>query len=93
MKISEVTTETASEYLRLDFEEPLLPIMLIGAKSYIKAYTGIKEDVDLDSKEDLTLAYLALVSDMYDNRSATVEKDKVNKIVDTILNMYCVNLL
>ena len=93
MKISEVTLEIVSNYLRLDFEEPLLPLMLSGAKAYIISYTGIKEDIDLDSKEDLTMAYLALISDMYDNRSATVEKDKVNKIVDTILNMYCINLL
>ena len=92
MKISEVTIDIVSNYLRLDFEEPLLPIMLSGAKAYITSYTGI-EDVDLDSKEDLTMAYLALISDMYDNRSVTVEKDKVNKIVDTILNMYCINLL
>ncbi len=93
MKISEITIDIVEKYLKLDYEEPLLPLILDGAKAYIKGYTGIKIDTDLDAKEDLTIVYLALISDMHDNRSVTVEKDKVNKVIDTILNMYSVNLL
>lgn len=93
IKISEITTDIVKIYLRLDYEEPLLPLILNGAKGYIKGYTGIKTDEDLDTKEDLTIVYLALISDMYDNRSIAVEKDKVNKVIDTILNMHSINLL
>lgn len=66
--------------------------MMVGAKSYIKGYTGL-DDTALDTKEDLTLAYLALISDMYENRSFTVDKDKVNKLVEGMLYLYSINLL
>lgn len=95
MKISGIEIDMVKQYLRIDGNDDdlLLPLIMSGAKAYIIGYTGIKLDADLDNKEDLTIVYLALISDMYDNRAVTVEKDKVNKILDSILNMYCINLL
>jgi uncharacterized phage protein (predicted DNA packaging) len=95
MKISEIDISIVKQYLRIDGDDDLLllPLIMSGAKAYIISYTGIKLDADLDTKEDLSIVYLALISDMYDNRAVTVEKDKVNKIIDTILNMYCINLI
>jgi len=94
LKISEIETTLLKQYLRIDFsdDDVLLQIIMDSAKSYLIEYTGL-ENIVLDTKEDLTMAYLALVSDMYDNRSFTVEKDKVNKLIDTMLNMYSINLL
>ena len=48
---------------------------------------------EIDEHEDLTLAVLVLVSDMFDNRQMTVDKSNVNRVVDTILGMYCTNML
>ena len=58
----------------------------------MKGYTGLNEAA-IDTHEDITIAVLVLVSDMYDNRQMTVDKNNVNRVVDTILGMYCVNLL
>ena len=69
-----------------------LEILLPAAMDYVKGYTGLDEAA-IDTHEDITIAVLVLVSDMYDNRQMTVDKNNVNRVVDTILGMYCVNLL
>lgn len=95
MKISDITLSFVKEYLKLEFDDDdlLLGLMMDGTKSHIKKYTGIKLDADLDEAEDLTLVYLVLVSEMYEVRSYSVDKDKVNKLVDNILNANSFNLL
>lgn len=92
MKVSEVTSQTVSEYLKIDSSDTMLPIILSAAKSYILKYTGIAE-ADANNYEDLTIALLVLCSDMYDNRQMSVDSDKVNKVVQSILDMHCLNLL
>ncbi len=47
----------------------------------------------MDAFEDFTLAVYALCSDMYDNRQMAVENDRVNRVVQSILDMHRVNLL
>lgn len=95
IKISEVDLDMVKGYLHLDSNEEdlLLQLIMDGAKDYIKSYTGISADEDLDTKSDLTISYLALINEMFDNRSFTTESDKVNKLIDNMLNMYCLNLL
>lgn len=95
MKISMVPIEVIKNYIKVDFEDDDLLIQLIAdsAKAYLKAYTGIALDADLDTSEDLTICYLALIGEMYDNRAITLKEDKINKILDSILNMHCINLL
>ena len=95
MILSEVTESLLAEYLRLDGDataivqlEPLLK----SAKGYIRSYTGLTDE-QLDTHEDVVIAAYVLVQDMYDNRAMYVEKANVNKVVDTILNMHCVNLI
>ena len=39
------------------------------------------------------MAYLALCSFLYDNRSMVVENDKENAVLDAFLAAYCVNLV
>ncbi|MBW9170774.1 head-tail connector protein [Clostridium estertheticum] len=94
MKISEITEAIVKEYLNSDEDELiLLPIFMDGAKNYIKSYTGIPTDGDLDLYPDLTIAYLAHIQDSFDNRGTTVQFDKSNKLIDNILGLYSRNLL
>lgn len=93
MKISEVTTKTLCDYIHpADENDLILPIILDASKSYVSSYTGLSLE-ELDEYEDVTVALLVLCSDMYDNRAMTVDKSNVNKVVDSILGMHCINLL
>ncbi|EON70462.1 head-tail connector protein [Lysinibacillus sphaericus] len=96
MKISEVTVQDLVIYLREDNNDvstlSTFNMMVSAAKSYIKFYTGLTDE-QMDEKEDLTIALFVLVSYMYDTRTYTVQNDKVNKVVSSILNMHSQNLL
>jgi len=70
----------------------MIAIILPAAKSYVLNYTGVAA-ADIDSYEDITIALMVLCSDMYDNRQMTVDKSDVNKVVQSILDMHCLNLL
>ena len=43
--------------------------------------------------EDLTLAYLVLCQDLYDQRTAQTDTAAVNRTLDTILGMHARNLV
>lgn len=81
-------------------KKQLDPIMS-AAKAYISSYTGIKIQADneedtsktIDDYDDFYIAFMVLCQDMYDNRSMYVEKSNVNKVVSSILDMHCTNLL
>lgn len=73
-------------------EKTLLEAMKVAAINYCIGYTGLTE-MELDDHEDITIAVLTLISDMWDNRSMTVDRSTPNKVADTILGMYSVNLL
>lgn len=66
--------------------------MQAAAIAYCVGYTGLTKE-ELDNHEDITIAVLTLISDMWDNRSMTVDRANINRVVDTILGMYCINLL
>lgn len=93
MKLSEVTSETIVEYLRLDdAEETLIEAIKKASISYVKSYTGLSDE-EMDKHEDLTIAALVLASDMYDNRTSTTKETGENKTLQTILSMYARNYL
>ena len=93
MVLSEITIVDVAEYLRLDdATDPLLPGILNAAKQYIVSYTG-QTAAALDDFSDVPIAVMVLCQDMYDNRSMYVDKNNVNRVVDTILGMYRINLL
>lgn len=107
MIISELTIYNIAEHLHENPDEitgetrTLLSAMQDAAVSYVKAYTGLSDEPldeseddwkKLDAHEDLTIAVLMLISDMYDNRSMTVDQSHPNMTVQTILNMHCINL-
>lgn len=98
MKVSEITLSDICREIRED-EAYLtedarqhLAIIQKAAVEYVKGYTGLDEAA-IDTHEDITIAVLVLISDMYDNRQMYVDKTNVNRVVDTILGMYCINLL
>ena len=94
MKISEVTAADVIEFIREDETDSGLPGLLAkymaAALAYLKGYTGL-EDAELDEHDDLTIAYLILVGDMYDKRTTTANGLTVNKTLETILSMYSKN--
>lgn len=95
MMISEITRSDVIDALRIEAEycnTVHLQGIMTAAKEYIKSYTGLT-DTDIDTHAEFYTAYMVLCQDMYDNRSMYVEKSNVNKVVETILGMHCVNLL
>ena len=105
MKISEVTVEDVADYAKLEageYSANELAAVMAAAKCYITSYTGIPAvsavagGKVLDDYEDLTIAYLVLCRDMYDNRAYQAEKVgalAVNGVVETILGMHSRNLV
>lgn len=96
MKVSELTTTVIASYCRIieedmdAAEEATLATMKAAAIQYCVGYTGLTE-AELDDHEDITIAVLTLISDMYDNRQMYVDKTNINRTADTILGMHCVN--
>ncbi|NFL30562.1 phage gp6-like head-tail connector protein [Clostridium butyricum] len=71
-----------------------IELILIAVKAYIKNYTGL-DDEGLDEYEDIPLAVMVLVNEMYDNRSYSTNMtvNVLNPVVESILNMHRRNLL
>ena len=93
-KVSEITIEDIADFIRLDevdsVEEEQLSTFLLVAKNYVTNYTGLD---DLDEYADLVIAVYILCQDMYDNRTLYVDKNNLNKVVQTILDMHTRNNL
>ena len=96
MKVSEITVKDVADYIRLTEydaeEEKTLTNLLMVAKEFIKSYTGLSND-EIDKHEDFYIVVMILCQDMFDNRILYVDKGNLNKVVETILGMHCVNLL
>lgn len=98
MKVSEIGMSDICRQLRTeekymtDGDLTLIPVLQKAAVEYVKSYTGL-DDGEIDQHEDITVAVLVLISDMYDNRQMYVDKSNTNRVVETILGMYCTNLL
>jgi len=57
-----------------------------------KGITGLKDE-QMEEHEDITIAVLTIISDMWDNRSMTVNQININKTADTILGLHRINLV
>ncbi len=106
MKPSEITVEYIRDFLRIDTGEDIdsiiiseLEAMKAAAIQYAESYTGlpmISKDGEkcLDDYEDVTFAILAIVTDLYEARSANLEKRTYqNRTVECILSMHSYNLV
>lgn len=95
-KVSDITVNDIADYLRIPEliteEENYLATLLKVSKAYVSDYTGLTAE-QVDDHEDIVIAVLVLIEDMYDNRAMYVDSDKPNKVVETILGMHQVNLL
>jgi uncharacterized phage protein (predicted DNA packaging) len=96
MKTSELTVEEVCSYIHLDEssadDERDISTFISAAKSYVQNYTGLTA-AEIDTYEDITVAVLVLVQDMYDNRTYYVDSSNVNKVVESILSLHCKNLI
>jgi uncharacterized phage protein (predicted DNA packaging) len=94
MKVSEVTEQHIKNYARIDYndDDTLIEAILTASKSYIATYTGLSDE-ELDTHEDITIALKVLCVEMLENRQYTVQNDKVNKVVTSILDIHSVNYL
>lgn len=95
MKVSEITVNEIATYLRLDtgeYTDTELQVLIDASKAYIKSYTGLDED-GMDNHDDIAIVLYILCQDMYDTRTMYVDKNYMNKVVETILGMHSTNLL
>ena len=97
-KVSEITIKEVAEYIRVDnYVESEIATYLNIAKNYISSYTGIpvtsEDGESLDDFPDFVLVVYVLCQDMYDNRTLYVDKNNINKVVQTILDMHTRNNL
>ena len=98
MKVSELGKEEMCQFLKIDMaylteeDNAIMDIAKSAAISYASGYTGLTV-AELDEHEDITISVLVLISDMFDNRQMAVDKSNVNRVVSSILDMHCMNLL
>ena len=92
MKVSELTNAVIAEYIHIDANDTLIAPFLDAAKQYAASYTG-RTISELDAYEDITIAVLALMSDMYDQRSMIVDKANINQTAIGILSAHSINLI
>lgn len=95
MKVSEITVNNVASYLRLEegeYTNSEIQTLINISKAFIRSYTGL-DDAAIDKHEDFVIVVYILCQDMYDNRRMYVDKNNMNKVVDTILGMHCTNLL
>lgn len=95
-KVSDITANDLADYIRLPEttgdDLQTLNNLLNVATNFIANYTGITKE-NLDNYPDFVIVVLILVQDMWDNRTAYVDKSNLNKVVTTILGMHSINLL
>lgn len=95
MKISEVTVSIIKQYavIEIDDDDTLIQtVFMPSAKAHIRDYTGLT-DTELDEKQSLTVAYIAMCAFLYDNRSMSVINDKQNAVIRSFMDSHCKNLL
>ena len=94
MKVSEIKADDVVKYARMDASgEDISPeVLLSTAKNYVKSYAGLTDE-QMDEHEEISIAVLALCSDMYDNRQMHADNDKINRLIDAIVGMHSRNLL
>lgn len=93
MKLSEVTTEIIKRHIGVsDEDDATISMYWTAAKAQALSYTGLTEE-EADRLPDVTVAALALCSDLYTYRNAAGETAALNPTVKMILDMHSVNLL
>lgn len=96
MKMSELTPDIVKDYCGIsdsDSDDVIRNILIPAAKKYIIGYTGLTAE-QCDEHEDISLACMVLVNDMFTQRDYTINSGRqLNPTVKTILDLYAVNYL
>lgn len=96
MKVSEISLETVKDYCGIsdDDSDNILAALMPAARSFISEYTGLNAE-QIDSLDDMAIAYMVLVNDMFTNReynsSQARQSSILNPCVKAILDMHCKN--
>lgn len=95
-KVSEIKIEDLKSYLRLTdidkTEENYLNTIINSSISYVRNYTGLTDE-ELYKYNDIVAVIFILCQDLYDNRSLYVDKNNINRVVESILSLHSCNLL
>lgn len=92
MAISTLSAATVANYLHIEADDALISPLISAAQSFCCSYTG-HTLAELDEFDDVDMAALIWISDMYDQRTEHTDKPINNPAVTTILSMYSCNLL
>ena len=96
MKINEVTTEFVLNYLHEDGTDAenlaIVTAAMPAAKAYIIEHTSLTE-AEINEYDDLTFAYLIIIEDLYDNRTAYTNNIHANTTLDKILSLHSKNAI
>lgn len=95
-KVSDITVTDVTDYLRIpeitDEITSLITTALNVAKEFVKSYTGL-DDAGMDAHQDLVIVIYVLCQSMYDDRAMYVDKSNINNVVESILNLHCINFM
>lgn len=72
--------------------DALLEVYSDAAVSFMLSYTGLDE-TGADEHPDLVYAFLALVCEMFNNRTMTVDENTLNPTAEQIMSLYRSNLI
>lgn len=100
MKVSALAVDDIADYLRIipndldEIERKMMESFLEAAKRYAESYTGLTAE-EIDTHPDIVPAVCCLAGDLYTNRDMNLTGGKItpNRTVESILNMYSINLL
>ena len=95
-KVSDITVSDVTAYLRIpevtSDDTAFLTTALNVAKKYVMNYTGLDAE-GMDDHEDLVIVIYVLCQSMYDDRTMYVDKSNINNVVESILNLHCINFM
>lgn len=96
MHIKDITLEQVASYLRIDEVDDSkleLQAMMDASLAYIVKRTGRTEEY-VQNQSDLTIPYLSLIGEMYENRQLSVNGTfYVNQFITSAIDAHSVNLI
>jgi len=93
VKVSDIRSDVVKDFCGISDEESdgILAVVMPAARAFIRTYTGLT-DAEIDEKEELGTAYMALVNDMISSREYSSPSVKnINPCVKLLLDMNSVN--
>ena len=87
-----VSLDILKNYLKVDddLQDKELTLILDAAIAYARKYTG-QTPIYIEENYDISVAILAVAADMFENRQIAVKYDKVNKVIQSILDIHRIN--